>query len=802
MLKNTLFVKLLLIFTLPAIGILYFSTILVLDKIDTLSQVDNIQNDVKYIFATEKVIDSIQKERGYTAIYLNTKKYKDKLLKQRTLTNRVYQEFLTTISNIEKETPNSNYSVNKVQNIFHDFIKIRKSVDEDEIDSNKIIKFYTKINNLLLSTIYSIKPIKFVTNFNTKFAYIVNLLTTKEAAAVERIMTSLYIIDKKISDENYQKLIQTYTIQNINIEEFLLSAQKNEIDAYSNNIKFAYEKRLNYLRKNLKEIVHSNRLTLDEWWNFSSSRVDEFGKLYYLVSSEVLKLTKEIESQATKSQILSLSFLFVSFVTLISLLFVLKVIVSNQQQSFNKLKKQQNIYKVLNKINKVILKMPTRKKLYNKLLGTIVNDQNISLGLIYKVKKSQRKFMLIKGENPDNIFFKEEEPSSSIFKKAIISKKNIIKTSNIEKVSDIKEDFFKTRNFSSIAVFPIRKFEKVTALMVLYSKNKNFFDNEIEILFNKMIIDMEYALEKIDYEKTKAKQEEQLTIASYAFESNEPMIITNSEAKIINLNQAFCNVMGYEKGDILGKNPNIFRSDEHSSEFYKQMWNSILKKGTWSGEIYNKKKNGEKIPLKATITAIKEKDGSVKHYLSQYNDISEQKLKQQYLEYQATHDSLTALPNRMLLFDRIEHSINKVSRYKNYGALIFIDLDNFKTINDTLGHETGDVLLKEVSKKLQETVRKEDTLARIGGDEFIVLADFIGSDKASARNNIQILASKIKGSLNDIKIINGYENISTPSIGITLFHDSTFSVQELIKQADTAMYMSKRLGKNRISFFE
>lgn len=156
----------------------------------------------------------------------------------------------------------------------------------------------------------------------------------------------------------------------------------------------------------------------------------------------------------------------------------------------------------------------------------------------------------------------------------------------------------------------------------------------------------------------------------------------------------------------------------------------------------------------------------------------------------------------MLLFDRVKNSINKVTRHKSYGAIIFIDLDNFKTINDTLGHETGDVLLKEVARKLQNTVRKEDTIARIGGDEFIVLADFIGNDKPSARNNIQILASKIKGSLNDIKTINGYENISTPSIGITLFRDSTFSVKELIKQADTAMYMAKRSGKNTIAFFE
>ncbi|AXH09096.1 multi-sensor domain-containing diguanylate cyclase [Malaciobacter halophilus] len=802
MLKNSLFAKILLIFTLPALGILYFSTVLVLEKIDTLSEVDNIQSDIEYIFATEKVIDSIQKERGYTVIYLNSQKYKNRLLKQRESTNEVYHDFLSTIAKIQKNTPKINFTVKKIQDIFKQFSLLRQKVDNNNIKSSDAILSYSNINKALLETIYSIKPIKFATKFNTKFSYIVNILAAKEAAGVERALTSILIVQKDISLQNYKKLIRTYAIQDFNIEEFLLKAEEKEIEVYNKIIKESYNQRLKNIRTNLKELISSDSLSLDSWWNLSSARIDNLGKLHYLVSSDVLKLAKQIEKEATKSQILSLSFLFVSFVTLISLLFVLKTIVSNQQRSFNKLKKQQNIYKALNKINKVILKMNTKKRLFNKVLDTIVSDSNISLGVIYKVKKSQRRSFLIKGESYKEAKFKLVQPNNSILKKSILSKKNIIKNSNIDKYSDLDEDFIKSKDFKSLAVFPIQKFGKVTALLVLYSNKKGFFDNEIEILFNKMIIDMEYALEKIDYEKTKAKQEERLTIASYAFESNEPMIITNSEARIIDVNQAFCNVMGYEKDDILGQNPNIFKSEEHSDEFYSSMWNSILSNGTWSGEIYNKKKNGENIPLKATITAIKEKDGSVKNYLSQYNDISEQKLKQQYLEYQATHDSLTALPNRMLLFDRVKNSINKVTRHKSYGAIIFIDLDNFKTINDTLGHETGDVLLKEVARKLQNTVRKEDTIARIGGDEFIVLADFIGNDKPSARNNIQILASKIKGSLNDIKTINGYENISTPSIGITLFRDSTFSVKELIKQADTAMYMAKRSGKNTIAFFE
>lgn len=804
MFRNSLFVKILLIFTLPALGILYFSTILVYEKINTLSDINNIKKDIGYILTTEKLINSLQKERGFAVIYLSSKKDKQNYILQKQKTDNYYKEFLQEIENINKSTNHLTISTQKIQKIFSNFSFLRQQIDTQQLDAYNVILEYSNINESLLDTIYTIKPIKSATKFNTKFSYIINILLAKESAGVERALTSINIVLKSISEENYKKLLYTYSMQEINIKEFLLKADIKEIEFYNKLQNTLYTKKVYEIRNNLKELIIKDKLDLQIWWEISTLRIENLSKVHNFVSSDILKLAQEIQKEASSSQILSLSFLFICFATLISLLFVLKTIVFNQQKSFNKLEKQQNIYKILSRVNKLILKVKNRKKLFFKVLNTINNNEpSIKLSMLYKVKKTQKRLILVKGENSLKIEFIEEEATKNcIVKKAISSSKNIILNSKIEKLCTLTPKFISENHLKSVAVFPIKKFDKVVALLVLFSNNKNFFDREVEILFNKMIIDIEYALEKIDYEKNKAKQEEELIIASYAFESNEPMIITNNDAKIINVNQAFCKVMGYEKDEIKGQNPKIFKSEEHSEEFYQNMWNSILTKGTWSSEVYNKKKNGENIPLKATITAIKDKQGNIKHYLSQYSDISEQKLKQQYLEYQATHDSLTALPNRLLLFDRINHSINKITRHKTFGGLIFIDLDNFKTINDTMGHETGDILLKEVSKKLQETVRKEDTIARIGGDEFIILADFIGTDKASARNNMQILASKIKGALNNIHTINGYENISTPSIGITLFNNDSFNANELIKQADTAMYLAKRAGKNTIRFFE
>ena len=298
------------------------------------------------------------------------------------------------------------------------------------------------------------------------------------------------------------------------------------------------------------------------------------------------------------------------------------------------------------------------------------------------------------------------------------------------------------------------------------------------------------------------KQEDELRLSSYAFESSEPMLITNNLGKIVKVNQAFCNTMGYAKDEIIGRNPRIFKSLHQDKKFGDELWNSLRVKGYWSGEFYNKKSNDEIIPLRSTITAIKNKDGEITHFLGQYIDIGEQKDREKILEYQATHDNLTGLPNRLLLLDRIEHAITKVVRHQIIGGLIFIDLDNFKEVNDTLGHDIGDILLITVARKIKEVMREEDTIARIGGDEVIVLLDNIGNSKDDAKLNIANLAQKIKNALNSITHIDGHLNVSTPSIGITLFNDASVSVKDIIKQADTAMYVAKKQGKNAIEFFD
>ncbi len=805
MFKNTLFLKIILVFTLPAIGMLYFSTVLVYEKIGTLSEVDNIEKNVKYMNTTENLIASIQKERSYSILYSNSKQFKNKLLKQRTESDLVYKRYLKILFNTNESNENLIVNIRKVQEVFYKLVFLRENIDNYKISLLDILSKYNTINNILINTVLSIKPIKTATVFNNKVSYLNNLLLAKENILIEKDIVSMLILGTSFNEKIKKELIESNLIQKMNIKQFLLKAEILEINEFNEKMDVSIESKISLIKNNLENLLLDDGITLKDWVLLSDKKTHSLSEIYDFVSIEISQITQKIVKDAYLAQILSLSFLFVSFVTLISLLFVLRSIIFNEQKSFLKVEKQKEIYKLLNKTNKFLLKIDNEKILFNKISKLISANSNMSFAFISLVTNS-KKVKLIAEDGPiKEILFsrlKDDKVNENIISEAITLNKNIIIDSfNIKNIS-VLNDVAHDHNIHSAAAFPIRKFNKIVAVLVLYSNELSFFDNEIEILFDKMINDMSHTLEKIDYEKKRVEQENNLRIASYAFESNEPMIITDKNIRIINTNQAFCNVMGYTKDYIIGKKPSIFKSVHQDKKFYEKLWSILDKNGSWSGEIFNTKKGKGLIPFRSTITAIKDDNGEITHYLGQYIDISEQKNEVRVLEYQATHDSLTGLPNRLLLLDRLEHAVAKTIRHKSFGGLIFIDLDNFKEINDTLGHDIGDTLLILVANKIKETIRKEDTIARIGGDEFIVLTEHIATNKEDARKNMAHLSNKIKLALNSIIDIDGHKNISTPSIGVTLFNDNSITIKGIIKQADTAMYAAKKQGKNSIEFFD
>ena len=316
----------------------------------------------------------------------------------------------------------------------------------------------------------------------------------------------------------------------------------------------------------------------------------------------------------------------------------------------------------------------------------------------------------------------------------------------------------------------------------------------------KDIADMAYAFNRMMAEQE--ERESALRIAAIAFETDESMMVTDENAVIVRVNRAFTQLAGYSAEEAIGKNPSLLKSDRHDAGFYHRMWESLRLYNSWQGEIWNRRKDGEVYPAWLSITAVVGKDGKVTNYVGAFVDFTERKRAESEIHNLAFYDSLSKLPNRRLLLDRLRQAVATSARNRTGGALLFIDLDNFKTLNDTKGHGVGDLMLIEVSKRLQACVREGDTLSRFGGDEFVLLLEGLSEEREQAAVQAQGVGEKVLEVLNQTYVLEGYEFHSSSSIGITLFADYQQNLDELLKQADTAMYEAKKSGRNTLRFFD
>lgn len=308
---------------------------------------------------------------------------------------------------------------------------------------------------------------------------------------------------------------------------------------------------------------------------------------------------------------------------------------------------------------------------------------------------------------------------------------------------------------------------------------------------------------------TERKQTEAaLRVAAAAFDSQECTIITDAAGVIVRVNPAFTKTTGYTAEEAVGQTPRLLKSDRHEDGFYHAIKDALIHNGSWQGEIWNRRKTAEVRPAWLSVSAVKDGEGLVTHYVGTLVDVSERKAAEDRLRELAFYDPLTRLPNRLLLLDRLDRSLAAALRGRHRGALLLLDLDDFKRLNDTQGHGVGDRLILEVARRLQASVRKADTLARLGGDEFVVILENLGTeDLAAAR--AETVAEKITALFERpfrLEIDEGSQQSlefhCTASLGITLFGSLTTSTDELMRQADLAMYQAKNAGRNCIRFFD
>jgi len=292
------------------------------------------------------------------------------------------------------------------------------------------------------------------------------------------------------------------------------------------------------------------------------------------------------------------------------------------------------------------------------------------------------------------------------------------------------------------------------------------------------------------------RYEEQLQLSASVFDNTiEAITITDAKGIIEKVNPAFAATTGYTAEEVIGKNHRILNSDHHGPEFYKKILDALIQTDCWSGEVWNRRKNGEAFIKWLSITAIKDAWGQTGHYVSVFRDITDIKRSEEKIKYQAYHDALTGLPNRLLFMDRLEMALAHAKRHEQMVAVMFLDLDDFKNVNDRLGHNIGDLLLREVAKRLKMSCRQSDTVSRLGGDEFTLILPEIQNEE---HNAIRI-ANRINTSFSKPFILNGHEILVSSSIGISFYPVDGEDVETLLKTADKAMYRGKEKGKQQLN---
>jgi len=296
--------------------------------------------------------------------------------------------------------------------------------------------------------------------------------------------------------------------------------------------------------------------------------------------------------------------------------------------------------------------------------------------------------------------------------------------------------------------------------------------------------------------------EAELRIAATAFESQIAMIVTDPDSVILRVNRAYTELTGYRADQVIGCKPSIFSSGRHDKEFYQRLKQSLQESGYWQGEIWNRRSTGQIEVDWLNISAVRAPDGAVTHYVGTYSEITRKKEAEAEIHRLAHFDALTGLPNRRLLLDRVRRALAVSGRNGHHGALIFLDLDHFKSLNDTLGHDIGDQLLVDVARRIESRLREGDTVARLGGDEFVVMLEGLSEEPGEAAIQTDLVVEKLRSGLAAPCRLAGREVLCAASFGATLFLGHREPIETLLRHADLAMYQAKGAGRNTLRFFD
>jgi len=803
---NSLKSKIALILIIPTISLFYFSSKFMYENYQKTQQTQNINNYIDIVKHSSTLIHELQRERGLSASYLGNKNNttKNKLTLQRTHTDEVIKQYIQFLNRFT-----THQKVIDILENLHSLKAFRINFDNGKVDFTQEMKFYSSIIEQLINYIEITPNQNISSDFLNDFESLISLINLKEYAGIERAYLANIFAKNKLTLKQLKNVQKAILKQDLYYHNFIKYAPQNIYNLYKEKIPYEFKMKIS----NFRNIVLNSHFIKDfgidslTWYKIATKRIDNIHIVLTQLLHNINIKAKQNQHEAYMALFFSILLWILSIIAFLFIWYTIYSMVKLEQTTIQKLKHQQKNYNAMTYLSNSIAYIENEISLYHNLCKAILNIDGFDSAWVGTVDTTNQKIKPIVSENIDiNRLQKIDFPISN--EKSIPTP--IKAYNNDTYVISNKSDIIKlsqcyqvlSDNIVNVASFPIYQNKDIISIITIFSTKQDIVDKELIELIDKLLKDTSLSLEFLHLRENEQEILEELNIASYAFESQEAIAITDANANIIKVNQAFEEITGYSQEEVLGKNPSVLKSEKQSPEFYAKMWGELKKHGKWKGEIYNKRKNGEIYPELLSITAITDNKGRVTHYLAHFLDISNIKKLQEEAEFRADHDPLTSLTNRSKLKKETEKAFLDAKKQGIQHAFFFLDIDNFKYINDFYGHATGDAILIEIASRLKKCTKENDIISRLGGDEFAMLSLNIGKEELESIQQATQIAKIIQKVMKDPIFVDGHPFEVTFSIGVKIFPSHENGYEEVISHADIAMYKAKKSGKNKFAFFD
>jgi len=790
--------RLTLIYLLPSIVLLLLSLVLIRQQYHEYRSSANLVEAVGMFEYGMKLIDSLQKERGLSVVSLDDSGggFAGKLLRQRRRTDEL---FARTGRSETRFGRFGNALERTLQEQEKRVMALRKARDRHTMQAKELLDAYTAA----IKTIFFHAVPDEVSIGHPETMMRVHLL--KELFLLQDDVGQLralisYLLVHHVHETVYVDAVNRLSVM---MDERLRHLQR-EVSVWKfdggRRLQSATLERFVTLRDRLIATGFTGYDPL-RWWKEATAYVDDLYDVENYALSTIVKRGKIMKRSA--AWLLAGGLVVLAMLTGLFYVFLRYALQMTRlmQRLFTQAQRHRRIHETLARFLETLLYNPSEEKtIFNALSDTLYDSGFFDYVLVVERRERCWRVDAARGRGAEAA---QEELARICGKGGLLFKglEAVAAKGRFRVLRVRRSDGLLHAGIERLGLFPIVRDASEVTVLVVGTKTRDFLDAPTILLLKKISQAMGHVFEKMQMQRAEALLRRELRISAQTFQSHEAIAITDTHGRILKVNDAFEHITGYGSDEVVGGTPRLLRSGRHDKAFYAKMWEDIRNKGHWRGEIYNRRKNGEVYPELLSISAVRDDEGIITHYVAHFFDISEMKAAQKEVEYRAQHDPLTHLFNRQKFFEELERIFAHALYSGRYYAFFYCDLDNFKQINDRYGHEAGDRALVEVGRRFTEFAGEDDVVGRISGDEFAMICPLKAHEKHAGMQEAKGIAERLLAHFGDTVMHRSVQIRIAMSAGVKVFPMSERTPKEVILDADVAMYEAKRHGKGGFRLF-